>query len=377
MRNILRSGFKVPARAWVFVVFPVAYALLVISLTLNVGVTAEQEAAKYIAAANDLVNGNFDAFAQRLFYSSYVVFLAVLFKLGFGVQAVVVVQAALQIVASWMMFAIGKRLFIRDAPALLLSALYLFNLPIQIWVTALFTESFFAFVIVWFLYAISSPRNVANAWRIGLVGLLLVFTRPTGVLIFVAGLAALQTTWWPERQKLLRAVVPFILALVFVGYVLVPVDPLTIRCVMNGSIIGGFGLWPLPQIDLPVNLLGAYADVLQRNSTSELVTVMLKRLISYFSLTRPYYSTLHNMAAVPFYILYPIALVGLIRKSLNAGWRHFLIAAIAAFMLLTMLTFDEWTGRYFLPVMVLLPIAAVAGLESFYKPKSKQAAATG
>jgi hypothetical protein len=73
-------------------------------------------------------------------------------------------------------------------------------------------------------------------------------------------------------------------------------------------------------------------------------------MVSLYTLTRGYYSTVHNLMNAGWMLLYPLALWGLWRHAANHTVQ--LIAAILLLQtLLVGLTHDEWSGRFAVPLL--------------------------
>lgn len=351
-----------------FIFFPFCYAVLILALAFKLGVTTHLEAEKYISAAKEFLSGNYHSLPAKLFYSSYIIFLTICFKLGLTGSVIVIIQALFQIIASWLLFQTGERIFLNRKAALLLTALYLFNLPIQTWTTTLYTESFFSFLVVCYLFFLTARPALKSRVLIIVFGLLLTFCRPTGILIAISGIVLLKGQRAEQHSTLLRIVVIGLLIAVFIGYFIMPVDPVTIQCVMTGSIIGGFAQWQLVNIsETPVNLFQAYRLVLSQINPGDIIYVITSRLISFFNLTKPYFSAIHNIAVAPLFLLYPLALLGIFKKKFfDHNWLFFLSVSVFSITVLISLTFDEWTGRYFVPIMILILFPAAPVLNDIF-----------
>ena len=352
-----------------FIFFPLCYAGLIFTLALKLGVTTNQEAEKYISAAHEFLSGNYHSLTAKLFYSSYIIFLIVCFKLGLTSSFIIIIQAFLQIIASWLLFQTGERIFLNRKAALVLAALYLVNLPVQSWTITLFTESFFSFLIVCYLFFLSDKPTLKSRAFIIVFGLLLTFCRPTGILIAISGMVLLKGRWAEQHSILLRITVLGLLIAVFIGYFIVPVDPVTVQCVITGSIIGGFPQWQLINSgETPVNLFQAYRLVTSQINPGDIIYVMIHRLLSFFNLTKPYFSTLHNLAVAPLFLLFPLGILGIFKKKFrDHNWLFFLSVAVSSIILLIALTFDEWTGRYFVPAMILILFPAAPVIADIFE----------
>src|SRR2546423_1812251 len=115
-----------------FIILPACYVAFILLLIARSSIITSQEAEKYILAAKELQSGNYGPLVSKLFYSSYIIFLTACFMLGLKSVGVVVIQIFLQIISSWLIFETDLKLYRSKSAALILSILYLFNVPVQI-----------------------------------------------------------------------------------------------------------------------------------------------------------------------------------------------------------------------------------------------------
>jgi hypothetical protein len=82
------------------------------------------------------------------------------------------------------------------------------------------------------------------------------------------------------------------------------------------------------------------------------------RLLSLFTFLRPHYSTAHNLLLAPWALLPLLAALGLWMHR-RSGWAQAIAAVVVVYALLVMLTCDEWSGRFLVPLVgpLLLPAA--------------------
>ena len=88
--------------------------------------------------------------------------------------------------------------------------------------------------------------------------------------------------------------------------------------------------------------------------------LFVRRTVSLFTLTRPYYSSTHNLLLLPLYALFALAVAGWWR------WKAeevvgLLVAVLVLNALLIGLTYDEWNGRFLVPLWPIIIALAGAG----------------
>lgn len=331
------------------------HLLLLAALYMQHGIADDKEALKYIGCASAVLQGDFsDLFGNYLKYGAYVLFLLPFVALGIPALAVVP-QIILGILAA---MALGRfvaritnasgRQAGKEVAGNLAMALLLFCYPVQQWSLALYTEAFFTSVSILFVERITRHQH-PDAWTIFLA-LLTVFARPVGMLFVGPALlwkAAQHPAFAPTKAWLPAGYAAVLLLAISLPGIRAP----QLEPIVEAHIIAGFprDAGAMAQFH-GSSILEAQRFLLERHGAVEWALLFLRRAASLPNLTRPYYSTAHNLLNGVWMLLYPLALWGLWR------WRgeptvRLVVAMLVLQVLLVGLTHDEWSGRFMVPLL--------------------------
>ena len=331
------------------------HLLLLAGIHTEQGVLTDKEALKYIGCASGVLHGDFsDLFGNYLKYGAYVLFLLPFVALGIPALAVVP-QIILGILAA---LALGRfvtrithasgRQAAQPAAGNLAMALLLLCHPVQQWTLALYTEAFFTSMAILFVERITRHKG-PDAWTIALA-LLTVFARPVGML-FVGPALLWKAAQHPAFARL-KAWLPAGYAAVLLLAISLPgIRAPQLEPIVEAHIVAGFPRDAGAMAHFHgSSILAAQRFLLERHGAAEWALLFLRRAASLPDLTRPYYSTAHNLLNGLWMLLYPLALWGLWR------WRgHPTVRLVAAMLVLHMLlvglTHDEWSGRFMVPLL--------------------------
>ncbi len=330
----------------------VCYSLLLIVIISSQGVLMDKEAAKYVGCAHQVLQGDFhDLFGNYLKYSAYVLFLLPFVALGIPAGAVLV-QIVLMVLAALALRKLAIRLAEKLPCGDLAMALFLLCPFIQSWTLALYTEAFFTCVSILFLERITRSRK-PDAFVL-LLGVITVLARPVG-LIFVGPALLWKVTKGNQWLFWSGCMVLLVLALSIPG----------IRPAQLGPIVSGQVLAGVPDDVLPdptfvgTSILDAQLFLLKNLSFVEWLALIGRRMTSFFTLTRTHFSTFHNLVNGTFYLLYPLAILGIWKHRRNSLLPLF-FAILLMNALLIGLTHDEWSGRFMVPILPLVIVLASA-----------------
>lgn len=336
-------------------VFVGLHLLLLAALYMQHGIADDKEALKYIGCASGVLHGDFsDLFGNYLKYGAYVLFLLPFVALGMPALAVVA-QIILGILAA---LALGRfvtrithasgRQAAQAAAGNLAMALLLFCHPVQQWTLALYTEALFTNMAILFVERITRPQR-PDAWTI-VLALLTVFARPVGMLF--VGPALL---WKAAQHPAFARLKPW-LPLGHAGVLLLAISLPGIRApqlepIVEAHIVAGFPRDPGAMAHFTgSSILAAQRFLLERHGAVEWALLFVRRATSLPNLTRPYYSTAHNLLNGVWMLLYPFALWGLWRWRGDATVR-LVVVMLVLHVLLVGLTHDEWSGRFMVPLL--------------------------
>ncbi len=343
-------------------------------LLMRMGIVISGDGHKYYDQA--LVFMESGGFSENRFwlYSFYIFCRAIFIKLGigqWGMYAFQLLLNGLAIVGFY--FLVNKLTNIKSAywATLLLVVCY----PFQYWTVHLITESLFFSLIIFFTGFVFITRlKITFHWLIAALLLsMLVFTRPSG-LYFLLALIPVFFVLPLLRQHAWASILlsSGMLVLVFT--------------------IAGWSSRNTPALDflkpfaenhvlcyLPVKTgpqpakqeAGSVWHFIIQHPVQSL-WLMAKRFATYWGLVRAHYSWSHNaMLILFFYPLYLFAFFGI--RPLFFKNRVFTTFALSLFMVFTlsvMLTCDDWSNRFLLPLVPFIIIFAVTGFMHVFEGRS-------
>lgn len=348
------------------------YVLIGLHLTLLLvigmqqGVLVDKEALKYSGCARDVLAGDFhDLFGNYLKYAAYILFLVPFVALD-SLLLAIAAQIAIGIVAAEALGRWVERSSGNVGIGRLAMALFLLCPLIQTWTLALYTEHLFTCSAILFIERLDREHRPTPS--VIALGLITLFTRPTGMLFVMPAIA------WRLRERLpapLRAwLLPFTGTTVLLFALTVPrIEHAQLAPIAAGQVIAGVG--GMGADDLQGHTIGAAQRYLVHHvGWMEWGRITLRRIISLFTLTRPYFSPVHNVVNAVFFALYPLAIIGLWRS-----WRQHRVRFVLALILLNgalvALTHDEWSGRFVVP---LLPWIVALAVLAFAEHRPSKAA---
>ena len=340
-----------------------AFLLIMSGWILSGHLLLDKEAAKYIGCANAVLRGDLaDLVGNYLKFASYVLFLVPFMAVGLPAAAALV-QAVIAVLAAFAAGRLSAVFFATERAAPITTVLVLLCLPLQQWVPALYTESFFASVLLLYLERAFS-KGALDRWSIAL-GVVLLFTRPVGFCFVVP-----VVLWHLVVDRSARYALPIVLAAslcALLAALLVPGIPeAQLRPIAEGDVICGFPRHPGLAAKLGGSSVLSAQQVLFTHDPVAALLTFGERVLSLFTWPRPYFSWPHNLFLAVHYPLLVLAIVG--------GWRSRyapnappMLLGMMLHVLLVGLTHDEWSGRFFVPLWPLLcvlaagPLAGLAG----------------
>ncbi len=334
------------------------FALVLCIVAVRQGLATDKEALKYVGCATDVLHGNTeDLFGNYAKYAAYVLFLLPFMAIGVPALAVVV-QFVLAVLAALALARIAERITGSTRTGDIAFAFALLCYPLQVWVLALYTESFFASVAVLFIERVT--REGRPDVRTILLGAVVLFARPVGMLVigpalvrkWSASMDRPVATWLRRSAHALVLVV----AMCIPGIARDQLAP-----IVEGHVICGFPERPEAMADFHgSSIIAAQVHLFAYNGTAYAAGLFFRRIISLFTLARSYYSSGHKAVALFHYALFPLAVFG--------WWRfrtHAIVRLCGTVLLLNVLlvglTHDEWSGRFLVPIWPVLIMFAALG----------------
>ena len=343
-----------------------AWLVTQILLVMYLGINSRQESLKYIGLAESWVSGHHRFIWNEVFYSGYVAIHVLLHLVGLPPEAMYIIQLIFSGIAV-IYFVKIICLYVRWRPAIVLSAI-LFStcFLIQQWVCALFTDSIFgSLLIIAAYYLLTKHESSRNKLICRLLLVLLPFFRPVGFLFIV-----LACIYWlcDSKKNHTKELVFFFIYLMLTGVIIYKslVDnPAYFYPNHNteANIICGYPGNLLKYQKIPYRA-GMNMFTYIGENPGMFLRLYVYRFIKVFSMSRDYFSTLHNVllaVSCSFYLI--LAFIGSFSRT--PGFKKILILALTGiflFSLPSVLFCVEWSGRFSLPVYCFILILGGFGV---------------
>lgn len=341
-----------------------AYIAFIYALYSRLGIIDINEAEKYISAAAQIAEGNIlTTLKNYTFYSSYVLFLSILLPLG-GIKFVVIIQVILNITASHFLKKTLNELTDSNKYGTIAQAIFLFCYPIQVWTISLFSDNFFICIISICLYfTLKKKKEKKDLIILAFLLTVLLLARPPGIMFVYCYLLyyIYQRVEFSPPILLIFSIIGFCLIHILIFSAKVETKTY-IKPIVAGSIIIDKPDYDIAEFNYleKASLIDAYQYLFKNNTLAYVLTLYIKKIISFFTLTRPYYSNVHNFILYFYYLLYPLSLAGIFRmfRSQKTAEGLLIIVAILLCANLTGLTYNEWHYRFTIEVFPLLIISS-------------------
>jgi len=353
------------------------YFLISAALLLKFGIQLGGEAEKYIENANliikgeELFNGVFG-----YFYIVYSLLVALFIKLSVNFILVAVVQIILSFTAALYLYKLLHQCLKNKNVAFFFFIAYLLCYPIQKWNFFLYSESVHTSLLVFGIYFLnkwSNDKKINSLIYFGIVLLLILFSRPVGVLFLMTFGIVLLVWLYQNRKKILFY---FFSCVGIISVILILNSPFT-AFINPDSIRRMEIICQVPETGGNIEyheynrqgLYKAFAVIKNEVGVSNFFKNGLKKLQCFFGMYRNYYSTQNNLLLICFTVFYPFALIGIFSKQEKSFFyvRLFAVTYILFTSIGIFFTCDEWSNRFISPVFPFVLILAAAGSSTVIK----------
>lgn len=360
----------------IYITFALFYLLFIYALIYTTGIITTNEAEKYVSAALSIHQGKFkDVFNSYLFYISYIFFVSI-FYLSKNAIIVIVGQAVLSFISSLCLKKITDFILGHSMYSYISMGIFLFSFPIQSWTVTLFSESFFVSISIITLFFTIKEKSRSEIIIWICLNLILIFSRPPGIFLVLPNIAyfAIQLKIVNTSSALLAYSICLILTVLSLLYI--PAETKGyIRPIAAGRIIVDSMDYTVPGFttNKKSTIIQAYSYISHKKGSSQLVYLYAKKIQSFFTLTRPYYSSNHNLLLLPFYVLYFLCPIGLysLWKSGKKDILFLFLASIFGLTNLVAITYNEWHYRFTITIFPFLIIISTLSISFLLKAEYK------
>ncbi len=349
--NIIRRNIWLLASVWLLV--------QVAQLWVK-GITTNMEGQVHVNVANYfLEHGHFEA-AKSWFYAVPTLLLAFCIKTGIGYWGVILVQLLLNAIATVCFYKMSIHLSENRTVAFTATLLLIVFIPLQVWNTYLYTESIFiSFTIIFSYWLVRSSLGPAALVVLSAGLLLLVVTRPSGILFVAPAILYMVqqkikgSHAWLKKTLLVFSGLALVILVVNAAFktggdfdVMKPFVEGHIICFIPTA--GSGSNLDIAHTGQPLTDLLYYI----LHNPLHFLKLFFLRILSFFNLARPYYSAAHNLMLYAVMLpVYFFAIVGLLKKTKAAG-HFYLIILIALYAIAIALQCDDYHSRF---AMVVFP----------------------
>ena len=342
------------------------WAALHTVLFFKYGVRTTDDSWEYLTYAQAVADDFHFANNYYIKYLGYPLFLASLFKLGFGLEGVIVVQTLFSGIATVFFYRTTKLLAGNAlAPALATFVLIIWY-DLQLNHAFIMTESLYISLLMYGFYLVVRAGSVRQSlWALPVL-LYVALVRPNGFIAVVAYMAYIVTVAYinaptvKARRLLLLSVtiIPTIAILVVDQYLLQSFT--IVETYEKGEVIYMYkGL--LVHSDKPIIMPPADVSPLTklylfvRDNTSYFFRMSALRFLLFWGNVKPYFSMFHNMMiALILYPMYFFAAKALLKDYISLPVRMFGVLLVLQQAFITTITSEYETGRYLMSVVFIV-----------------------
>jgi hypothetical protein len=331
------------------------------------------EAIKYMEDARHILNGQklrIEFFS--IFYVVYSIIIAFFIHFSLSLQGVAFVQIIFCFIAGCCVYKILLEVTGDKKTAYACLLFYLVCFPLQKWNFFLYTESLhtsFMITGMYFFYCILY-KGQHEKWVVYILLLLLIiFSRPVGIIFLLATLLT-WLTWLVKKKK------KIIYYPVIVGFVVITIFLFQSPFVFyfnSDSLRRMEIICQVPQTNVPVDykeynssgLPAFFHIIVSEIGFKNFFLTGMKKVGYFFGMIRDFYSLRQNIILLlTGLLLYPFAIAGIF---LSRNEKAFFIKIFSLlYILITtagiFFTCDEWSNRFIAPVLPLVIILAGLGL---------------
>jgi 4-amino-4-deoxy-L-arabinose transferase-like glycosyltransferase len=353
----------------------IVYLLFCVCILYRYGINTNGEAMKYIEDAQHILNGQelrIEFFS--VFYVVYSLIISFFIYFSLGLQGVAIVQILFSFAAGCCIYKILADVTGDKKTGYAGLIFYLGCFPLQKWNFFLYTESLhtsFTVAGLYFFYCILYKGQVERWWGYAILLLLIIFSRPVGIIFLLAALITWFTWLIRKRKKIIYypVIIGFVILAIFLlqSPFVFYLNPDSLRRMEV--------ICQVPQTNSPVDykeynnsgLRAFFHIIFYEIGFKNFFLTGIKKVAYFFSMIRGFYSLRQNIILLlTGLLLYPFAMAGIFFFRNEKG--SFLQIFNVSYIFLTaagiFFTCDEWSNRFIAPVLPHLII--LAGLGLFY-----------
>lgn len=324
------------------IAFGLVICWLVVQLGLfgYFGVRHGGDSGRYLGAPQELFAGKIPH-GKSASYLGYTAFVAVILALGLGESGIVGTQILISGLAAYYLYRLAEKMY-GERAAQLAAFLFIIYLELTIWNIFILTDSLFISLPIIAMFTWIQKRYIIatllTAWIVSL--------RPEGFVFAVA-----MATWllyWLYQMRQWK----WIGGLLLIGLALTP-------------LAWQVGKQFIAQEELPHHYsIGAVIwnyPPMYLKTPANFIKLAASKLIIEIAHLRPYHDAARNLLImIVLFPLYALAILGWRKPSKIPAAKWILTAWFILKMMVVMVTFADWTGRFLLHVLPVVILFAAA-----------------
>lgn len=353
---------------WFFLLL--LWSLIQTLLFIHYGIISTKEATKYFYEAAYFKTHHHFSESRYIFYSAYI-FLHSFFKDQYDTSIFLYsLQLTFNLAGLFAFVRLTVHITRNKVCGIIAGLLLLLALNWQFWTVYLYTESLFCNYILLFcsFFFVPISNKKTNRLVLILLFLLIIFTRPHGLLLLLPfGVISFIKIYLKKEYFRLTALIVLlgITTAMTVHYLSIknsgfdfakPIAENSVLCYIKTESLEPVNI----ESDNAFNFLRLYIY----NYPRQFIYLSVQKFLSYWGLTRSYYSPLQNSWIVCYYYTaYFFALIGIYtlwRK--NKIFTIFIISLFFFFTISVIFTCDDWSNRFNMPIIPFVLLLAAYGL---------------
>jgi len=375
--------FFIPYLLWsILILIYVFNSDLIKAGEINGLIKLGNDSSRYIFEAEKLANFNFtNLYISKL---SYIILLAIAFKLNLDLTTIIIFQFLTTIISSLCLYLIAQKLFSKWV-GLLSILIFLTYLPIQLRNFYLLTEILFINFSIILTYIFFFKRHLKIT--ILLIGLFILFLRPQGILILLS--ISFTTIMFLKLSKdynfIIKLIIIFLCFVLTIFFIDNAIQEYDLISALSKGIIWGYSfetnaicynncIPDLTNADLyEKNVIGLLQYI--KDNFFILLKVSFFKIILFFTGWRPYYSYIHNFFLICFHLpIYIMFCIYFFKSKKIISFEIFTLFYIFLSVVFVSVTFVDWSSRfimYIFPFMIIFASKSATSLFLSFVDRAK------
>ncbi len=353
---------------WFILVF--LWSLLHYQLFHEYGIITTKEATKYFYEADYFKIHHHFSEIRYIFYSGYI-FLHSIFEDNYTTSVFLyTLQLILNLIGLFSFVRLAAHITGSEHASFIAGFILLAAFNWQIWTVYLYTESLFCNYIIIFcsLFFAPIPNQRINRLLLLILFVLILFTRPHGMLLLLPLSVTFFSKMYLEKKyiKFMMSIAALCVSIVIAVWFFLSKDSGFdfIKPIAENSVLCYIKTESLQTVNIKSDNALSFLITYIYNYPKQFIFLSVQKFLSYWGITRSYFSPLQNSWIVCFYYsAYFFALIGIYQIwKKNKSFILFIISLFWVFTFSVIMTCDDWSNRFNMPIIPFVLLLAGYGL---------------